>query len=73
MANPRHAHTSHRIHQHIVDLLLLLVMAAQSMVKEIPLPCDLLLRREEMFPSRNGRLQSWFLRSRDDCMKMVGH
>lgn len=61
------------IHQDVFRLFLQLVMVAQPVIEEIPLPCHPELDRHKFFPIRNERFQTRFTRESDDGVQMVGH
>ncbi len=63
----------HRIHQNVARLFLDLVMAAQPVIEEIPLPGDTIVERHISFPMGHGHFDSRLDRKGNDAMEMIRH
>ena len=48
-------------------------MIAQAVIEEIPLPFDLVVTRQKMFPASHRRFHARLARKGDDPMQMIGH
>ena len=61
------------IHQDVAGLFIQLVLIAQAMVEEVPLPFDSMFDRHKLLPVCNRGFYSRLAREGNDGVQMVGH
>ena len=49
------------------------LVVTQAVIEKVPLPFDLLLARQKMFPAGHDRLHSRLARKRDNGVQMIRH
>jgi hypothetical protein len=62
-----------RVLEYVIGLRAFLVVIAQAMVKEVPLPSDVMASSEVPFPIRDGSLHARLTWECNDSVQMIWH